>query len=103
QALAFLNGVPDLREVRFSSATVTDSVMRALGRFDTLEKIELSRNSITDQGIAALDNLQNLKVLQVWSAEGLTASCLPHILKHQALTEVSLCDAPIHFSEAKVI
>lgn len=102
-ALKFLQAVPSLREIRFSSETVTDSTMGALGRISTLEKIELSRNSITDQGIAQLDNLQNLKVLRIWAAEKVTAACLPNILKHQALTEISLSGAPIHFEDAKVL
>lgn len=103
EALHFLRNVPTLREVRLSADTVTDSTMHGLGQLSTLERIEISRNGITDQGIDALQGLSQLKTLRIWGAERLTAACLPSLLKHQQLQELSLSGAPIHHSDARVL
>ncbi len=100
-ALRFLRDLPNLQEVFLSSESINDATMQALGQITTLERIELSRNGVTDLGIAELDSLPNLKALRIWDAKKLTVACLANIMKHRTLQEISLCGAPIHHSEAK--
>ncbi len=101
--LDFLNGLYSLTSVYLSADSVADLSMVAIGKLHSLERLELSRNLVTDLGIAELDSLKRLKSIRIWAGEMLTSASIPSIMKHIELEEISLSGAPILHSDAALL
>lgn len=99
--LRYLRDLTELREITLASPSVDESVLQTLGQMPALIRIELPHTQVTNQGIEALAGLHQLQCLRIWRGERLTAECLPHLMKLQALEEISLCGALISRTEAQ--
>jgi hypothetical protein len=66
-AMKTLATLPELRELQLYGSAVTDLGYASIGKMEKLEKLRTSY-SITDQGLAHLGGLKNLRDLSVWNS-----------------------------------
>ena len=88
--LQVLNGAKDhITWLSLAQSNVTDELLSSVGSFANLTRLQLEKTAISDQGIAALTNLEHLEVLNIYETN-VTDSCLQDLLKIKSLKRVYL-------------
>ncbi|MFP6667834.1 MAG: protein kinase [Pirellulales bacterium] len=91
--LGFLDGLTELRGLKLESCQLTNEALSDLGRHGGLESLTLNKNLlISDQAVAHLSGLKNLKSLELANTS-VTDAALEHIAGFKKLQVLNLAGA----------
>lgn len=80
-----------LESIKLSgSSSIDDSSVKEIAKIKTLQKIDLSGTAITDDGLAELGTLPQLKVLNLEGCENITGEAFAEFQFPEMLTDVNL-------------
>jgi hypothetical protein len=89
--IAHLKNLKTLRQVHCSDSRIGDESLRVLGRLPRLEKLSLQGNNLTDEGLAHLKGLSQLKRLTVGLGKTkITDAGLAHLANLKNLQQLGL-------------
>jgi hypothetical protein len=86
---------PNLRSASFGGTNLDDVGLKHVSRVLTLEDLNLQCTSITDDGLAYLENLHGLRHLRLKENPQLTNACVPHLLRLSALVDLQIHETSI--------
>ena len=94
---------PRLTSASFCATNLDDVGLEHVSRVPTLENLDLQYTRITDDGLACLQRLPRLACLRLKENAQLTNTCIPHLLRLDALAELQIHETSIdHHGLAKL-
>lgn len=95
EELQKLSALRLLKSVNFCGTNLNDIGLRFISTLKTLEHLDLQETEITNQGLAPLSQMPNLKMLRLKGNAQLTNGCMRHIREIRALTELQIQETSI--------
>ncbi len=84
-----LNQRGQIRDMSFENAALGDSQLAQILAVKSLERIDLRGTRITDEGVARLKELPNLKCLILWSTN-ISDRGLEHVVQNKSITFLAI-------------
>ena len=90
QVAALASAGDQVVELNLQDAGLGDSVAESLGKLSGLARLRVSRNEITDRGIAALARLPQLERLNVYANAGVTDASVDALASIASLRQLDV-------------